>query len=210
MKKPISCALVALLSCFAASTAAAQNMAAQKLSAGVQAGVSVSTLGGDQSQDNPSAKVGFAGGAFLAMDLHEYFRLRLQGQYVQKGAKFPDFNDKTKVDYIEFLLPLTLIIPVQNSPIEPRIYAGPAVSLLVNCKFTDGQSVDCKDITKNVDYGVFFGGGGDYRVGNGAVMLDVLYNLGLANANDGSDRDTFSVKNRNFQALLGYRFFFGS
>lgn len=206
MKKLVSCSLAALFICFAVNTAASQT----KMSAGVQGGVSVATLGGDQSDENPSSKVGFAGGAFFAVDLHEYFRVQAQGQYVQKGAKFPDFNDeKTKVDYIEVLVPLTVTIPVENSPIGPRLFAGPAVGFLTKCEFTNGETVDCKDFTKSVDFGIFFGGGVDYMVGNGAIMLDVLYNLGLTNINDGDDADQFSVKNRNFQALAGYRFFFG-
>lgn len=198
-------AAAAFLVSLVAVPAAGQNM-----SAGVQAGVSLANLGGDVQETD--MKLGFAGGAFFGVDLHEYFRIQIQGQYVQKGAEetLDGETIKDKVDYIELLVPLTLTIPIENSSFEPRLYAGPAVSFLLSCKFTGGgESVDCKDITKNVDYGVFFGAGADFMVGGGAIMLDVLYNLGLANINDDVDSDVFSVKTKTIQILAGYRFFLG-
>lgn len=198
-------AAAALLVCLVAVPAAGQNM-----SVGIQGGVSLANLGGDV--EDTDMKVGFAGGAFFGIDLQEYFRIQIQGQYVQKGAE-ETFNGETikdKVDYIELLVPLTLTIPIENSAFEPRLYAGPAIGFLLSCKFTfDGESEDCKDITTSVDYGVFFGAGADFMVGGGAIMLDVLYNLGLANINDDVDSDDFSVKTQTIQILAGYRFFLG-
>ncbi len=205
MKKLIPGLLAAFLVFSVAGSAAAQNM-----SAGVQGGVSLANLGGDVTETD--MKVGFAGGAFFAYDLHPYFRLQFQGQYVQKGAQetVDDVTVKDKVDYIELLLPLTLTIPIEDSKIEPRIFAGPSIGFLMSCKFTaEGQSVDCKDITSSTDYGVFFGAGLDFMVGSGAIMLDAWYNLGLANINDDDDRDTFSVKTQTIQIMAGYRFFLG-
>jgi hypothetical protein len=198
-------AVASLLICLLAVPAQGQ------MSAGIQGGVTLADLGGDVT--GTDMKVGFAGGAFFGYQLHEYFRLQVAGQYVQKGAKEEDGDGKIKVDYIEALVPLTLTIPIENSPLMPRVYAGPAVAFEMSCKITDGDSVDCEDVgqkTKSVDFGVFFGGGVDFMVGNGAIMLDVLYNLGLANINDEADSDEFSVKNKNFQFMAGYRFFLGS
>jgi hypothetical protein len=196
-------AVAGLLVAVLAAPAAAQS----NMSAGIQGGISLANLGGDL--DGLDSRFGFAGGAFVAMDLHEYFRVQLQGQYVQKGAKDSDFDETIKIDYIEIMVPLTLTIPIENSPIEPRLYAGPEFGFNVTCEFTNGFSEDCKDITKSTDYGIFFGGGADFMVGSGAIMLDVWYDLGLANVNDDVDADEFSVKNKAFQAMLGYRFFFG-
>jgi hypothetical protein len=177
-----------------------------QMSAGIVGGASLANIGGDV--EGTDMKVGFAGGAFFAIDLHPYFMLQFTGQYVQKGAKetFADVTEKSKVDYLELLVPLTLTIPIEDSPIEPRLFAGPAVGYLMSCKIAD---VDCKDFTKSVDYGVFFGAGVDYMVGSGAIMLDAWYNLGLANINDDVDSDEFKVKNKTIQIMAGYRFFFG-
>lgn len=203
MKKFVSCALAALLIGFAVDKAAAQ----QNMSAGIQAGVSLADLGGDI--ENTDMKAGFAAGAFFGLGLQDYFGLEAHAQYVQKGAKESGGDTKIKVDYIELLVPFTVKIPMQDSPITPRIYAGPAASLLVSCKFTNGGSEDCKDITKNFDFSVFGGVGIDFMVGNGAIMIDALYNLGLTNVNDDVDADEVSVKNKNFQFSAGYRFFLG-
>jgi hypothetical protein len=45
--------------------------------------------------------------------------------------------------------------------------------------------------------------------GPGAITIDALYNLGLANMND-FPGDPNTVKNRAIQILVGYGFRFGS
>jgi hypothetical protein len=197
----------AAMICLLAGPASAQ----MTMSAGITAGGSYASLGGDVS--GVSSDIGFAAGAFISFDWHKYFMLTVMGQYVQKGAKDSEFSDeKINTDYIEILVPFTATIPVgDDSPVEPRLFAGPTVGFLMNCKFVEpGEpDFDCKDITKSTDFGIMFGGGVDFMLGGGAIMLDIWYNLGLANINDDVDSDTFSVKNQVWQAMLGYRFFFG-
>ena len=208
--------LVALAMFALVGTAQAQ------LSAGVKAGVDLANLGGDAEElleVNLSSKLGFSAGAFLGVDLHEYFRLQFEVQYVQKGAKAEEggVDIKFNLDYVEFMVPLTLLIPVEGA-VAPRIYAGPALGLEVSCKFSGDEGgvsidIDCADAgvdTKSIDYGVFFGAGVDFAIGSGAIMLDVLYNLGLSNINDTAGTTDMTAKNTNIQFLAGYRFFFGS
>jgi hypothetical protein len=188
--------------------------------AGVKAGVDFANLGGDAEQlfeTSLSNKTGFAAGAFFGFDLHRMFRLQLEGQYVQKGAKTTEegVDIKFKVDYIEFMVPLTLLIPTEGS-VTPRLYAGPAIGFEMSCKVSGeegGATVDfdCSELdveTKSTDFGVFFGGGVDFAVGPGALTLDVLYNLGLADLNDVSGVDE-TVKNQNIQIMAGYAFMLG-
>ena len=195
---------------------------AQNMRAGINAGVDFSTLGGDIAElvgTGAETKTGFSAGAFFGVDVSRMFRLQLNGQYVQKGAKFEESGASATFDvpYIEFLLPVTLLIPIENSSITPRIYVGPSLAFEMSCDLKvefDGQSetMSCDDggaPTKSTDYGVFFGGGIDFAVGSGALTLDVLYNLGLADLNDYPD-DSNTVKNRNIQILLGYAFLFGN
>ncbi len=107
----------------------------------------------------------------------------------------------------------TFLLPVEESNITPRIFAGPALGLEVSCKVSGeeaGFSVegDCEDFgaeTKSIDFGVFFGAGIDIAVGNGDITLDALYNLGLTNINDVAG-DPFDVTNRNIQVRAGYAF----
>lgn len=209
--------LAPLLVAFMGSSTYAQT----QLSAGVKAGVGIANLGGDAEQlfeTSLKSKLGFAGGAFLGVDLHENFRLQFEGQYVMKGAKAEEqgVDVKLKLDYIELLVPLTLMVPVEGN-VSPRFYAGPALGLEVSCKLSGEEGgvsvdVDCADAgadTKSIDIGVFFGGGVDLAVGTGAITLDALYNLGLTNINDTAGTTDLSAKNQNIQIMAGYRFFFG-
>jgi hypothetical protein len=163
-------------------------------------------------------KTGFSFGGFFGMDLHRYFRLQLDGQFVQKGAKFSEGGEevKAKVSYFEFLLPLTLTIPTEGT-VTPRLYAGPALGFESSCKLSGEEGgvsvdVDCSTAgvqSKSTDFGIFFGGGLDLAAGPGEIMFDVLYNLGLSNVNDTPGATQYELKNRNIQVLVGYAFLFG-
>ncbi len=220
MKRASGILVAALLLAFVATPGMAQN-----LSAGIQGGIGFANLGGDV--EGTDSKLGFSGGANLAVDLHEYFRLQFLGQYVRKGAEEsePGVELKLNLDYIELMVPATLLIPIENSPIRPRLFVGPAIAFELDCSISLeavgilSADIDCADVadltdgeveveTKSIDFGVLFGGGMDIAVGNGAITFDILYNLGLADINDIPD-DPDSVKNQNIQILAGYRFFFG-
>jgi hypothetical protein len=209
-------AAVALALLVISSQAEAQNKRA-----GINAGIDFASVSTNTS-DDLSSKMGFSGGGFFGVDLAKMFRIQLNAQYVQKGTSFSelDIDFDINLNYIELLLPLTLLIPIEDSPITPRLYAGPSVAFETTCKLKasfEGDSVaaDCvnEDVetdiqTKSTDFGVFFGGGVDFAVGSGEITLDVLYNLGLANVSDISVED-IEFKNRNLQILLGYAFLFG-
>jgi hypothetical protein len=150
------------------------------------------------------------------------FRLPLAVQYVQKGAKteVTGVGEGTfKLDYIEVRLPLTLKIPLEGSSITPRINAGGYVAFEMSCKTsftpTGGTAVsaDCVDdgiLTKSTDYGVTFGVGVDFGVGaTGAITLDAVYDLGLANIDDDPANTTLTAKNQAFLFLIGYQFSLG-
>ncbi len=211
----LSSSLAALVVAFVASPGLAQNV-----SAGVKGGISIANLTGDGIQDT-SSKLGFVGGAFLGVDLHEYFRIQFEGQYVQKGAEDEEGGVTVKINlnYIEFMVPFTLTIPT-NGAFAPRLYAGPALGIEASCTLSAEEGgvevdVDCDDPAadvgerKSTDFSVFFGGGVDIAVGSGAISLDVLYDLGLTNLDD-SGLEGSDVKNKNLLVLAGYRFFFGS
>ncbi|UCC71067.1 MAG: PorT family protein [Gemmatimonadota bacterium] len=220
MKRVYSVLPIALLVALAASPVQAQN-----LSAGPKLGIGFANQGGDV--EDTDSKMGFSIGGSFGIQLHEYFRLQFEGQYVQKGLSEDvggadaDFN----LDYIEFMVPAILTIPTGNGSITPRLYVGPALALEVSCDFSaeeDGvsASIDCDELseatdgflpdleTKSIDFGVLFGGGLDIAVGSGAITFDVLYNLGLTDIND-IPGTTEEIKNRNIQIVAGYRFFFG-
>jgi hypothetical protein len=214
-------AAVALVAAFATNQAFAQNMRA-----GAKLGVDFANFGGDV--EGTDSKTGFSAGAFFGVDLHDYFRLQFEGQYVQKGMKesVEGIELKWQLNYLELLVPATLTIPLQNSSITPRLYAGPAVGFEMKCELAasaqgQSQTVDCDQVgeltggelaiqTKSPDFGFFFGGGVDVGLGNGAITFDILYNIGLTNINDIPGAEMVDIKNKNLQILLGYAFRLGS
>lgn len=201
---------------FAAGPALAQN-----LRVGGKFGIAFADLGGDV--DDTSMKTGFSAGAFFAADLGTMFRLGIDAQYVQKGAKADDTGDvgldelEIKLDYFEFLVPFSVLVPTESS-FTPRFFAGPAIAIETSCKLAatvEGVDVDidCDDqdiglLTKSVDFGLFFGLGADVALGQGALTFDLLYNLGLSDINDVAGLDE-SIKNKNIQLTIGYAFMFG-
>ena len=220
MKRLGSTALAILLATTLATPGIAQNV-----TAGVKAGVDFANLGGDFEQlieTNTKLKTGFSAGAFLGFDLSRLFRLQAELQYVQKGSKASeeDVEGTFKLDYMEVLVPLTLLIPIEGGAVQPRLYVGPSLAFEMSCKVKleaggMSQQFDCSDEeigapTLSPDYGVFFGGGIDIPAGSGAVTLDVLYNLGLRDIADEDPTDpVISVKNNNIQILVGYGFRLG-
>ncbi|UCC83341.1 MAG: PorT family protein [Gemmatimonadota bacterium] len=221
MKRSSSLLLVALLVALVTTPGLAQN-----LSAGPTVGIGFANWGGDV--EGTDSRFGLGIGGSFGFQLHDYFRLAVDGVYVQKGISEEEdgFSIKTKLSYLEFMFPATLTIPVADSPITPRIYLGPALAIETGCKFSaeeGGAEVDvgCDEIfeisegqapdfdTKNLDIGLFFGGGVDVAVGSGAISVDIRYNIGLTNINDVEGAEDVSIKNRNLQIVTGYRFFFG-
>jgi len=218
MNKVGSVFMAILLSAALASPAFGQNLAA-----GVKAGVDFADLGGFEDPPfnySTDLKTGFSFGGFLGIDLHPMFRLQGELQYVQKGAKATQAGNEAKfhVNYIEVLVPLTLLIPVEGA-VAPRLYVGPSLAFELDCKAKgqiEDEDVDltCDELgatTNTTDFGVLFGGGIDIAVGSGAVSLDVLYNLGLGDiAKEDPTDPKVEVTNRNIQILVGYGFRFGS
>lgn len=221
MKRSSSILLAALLVALVVTPGLAQN-----LSAGPKVGIGFANWGGDV--EGTDSKFGLSIGGSFGIQLHDYFRLLVDGVYVQKGVVEEEggVDVKTKLSYLEFMFPATVTIPIADSPITPRLYLGPALAIETGCSFSGeegGATVDigCDELseftdglvpdfdTKSLDIGLFFGGGADIAVGSGAISVDILYNFGLTNINDIEGAEDVSVKNKNFQILAGYRFFFG-
>jgi len=112
------------------------------------------------------------------------------------------------LDYIEIPLLLKLIIPIEGSSVHPAIFAGPAVGFNTTAKGKveyAGESYedDLEDI-KSTDFGLVFGGGVGFPVGNNELGFDVRYILGLSSVDDSAD--PADVKNNviNFNAYFGF------
>src|SRR5574341_2061464 len=190
-------ALVLVLGC----TSQAQT----KMSFGPKAGVSLANLTGDDADSilvDATWKFGFSGGAFLAIDVAQQFRVQPELLYAMRGAKEDTTDAKLKLDYVAFPILLKWMAPTQGKA-KPSLFVGPEVAFLMSAKFdTIGGNIDVKDSTKSVDFGIVIGGGLDLAAGSGEVTFDVRYNLGLAKIDD--TPSDFSIKNSGFTAMIGY------
>ncbi len=162
MKMSRSIVLAALLVALVTTPGLAQN-----LSAGPRLGIGFGNVGGDVEDTN--SNFGFNLGGTFGIQLHDYFRLDFDGQYVQKGFSEEETIDidgltnaeaSFNVNYIEFMVPATLTIPIPESPFTPRLFVGPALAIEVSCGITaealDTEiSFDCGDAdieTKSIDF----------------------------------------------------------
>ncbi len=192
--------------------------AAQKRSVGAKLGFVLAnqTNAIDTGEDN----LGFSVGGVFGFGLSRTLEIQLEVSYVQKGTQERREGILTKLNlpYLEILVPLTLIIPVEDSDLRPRIYVAPNVAFELSCTFvatdfTNTESADCTDErirfeTRSVDFGVAFGLGFDIPFGPGSMTLDGRYNVGLTNINN-IPTSSVEVKNRVWQFLAGYIFWLG-
>ncbi|MFO7587652.1 MAG: porin family protein [Gemmatimonadota bacterium] len=202
--------LVAGLALLAPRTSSAQVA----IDLGVKGGLAISDLDVEDDEGIDS-RTGLVGGGFATFGIGNNFFIQPELLYSMKGAKgdVEGVDATFKLDYFEIPVLFGARFPIANSPIEPRVFAGPAVAFEMSCKI-DGEeggvsvSVDCEDLgldTKSVDFGVAFGAGFGYALEKLSIIVDGRYDLGIANIDD-SGFDTGDVKNRAWQFMAGVAF----
>ena len=180
---------------------------------GPKAGLNIANVGGDDA-GSPDSKMGFAGGFFFMYQFSNMFAIQPEAYYTMKGAKEKESFEGVTVeatlslDYIEVPLLLKLIIPIQGSSVHPAIFAGPAVGFKTTAKAkleAGGESIeeDLEDI-KSTDFGLVFGGGVGFPVGNNELGLDVRYILGLSTWDDSADPADLKNNVINFNVYFGF------
>jgi opacity protein-like surface antigen len=192
---------------------------AQGVKFGAKVALNVASLTGDV--EDASSLVGFQIGGFAEFKISEKFAFQPELMYSAQGGKesvFEDFgagdtyttDSKYKLSYL-------------NIPVMAKYYAtpklsiefGPQVGFLLSAKkdvnFTEtfegisvsgSGSVDIKDSTSSVDFGVNLGAGYDFTEN---ISAGLRYNLGLSNIVDSNDSNS-SVKNGVLSVSLGYKF----
>jgi hypothetical protein len=99
-----------------------------------------------------------------------------------------------------------MIIPVQGK-VMPNLFLGPYFGFTITDPRgeleVDGTTMeDDLEGVKDTDVGVVFGGGLDFVLGQGKIVFDVRYDLGLTSL----DEEGADVKNNVISFLLGYSF----
>jgi hypothetical protein len=158
------------------------------------------TIGGDNTSGYSSTTlIGFGG--FLINNVAEEFDIQAEAMYDQKGCEIG--SGSLTLGYIELNGLAKYLIPMEGD-IKPTVFAGPSIGILVSATGNPG-SVDMKDQFEGLDYGLIFGAGASMNVGDGSILFDVRYNLGLANILK-IGGSVLSQKNQVIGISVGYAF----
>jgi len=207
-----------VLSAIAMFAFAAQAHAAGAMYAGVKAGVNIANVGGDDAPDGTSSRTGFQGGLFIGKHVNDQFGFRVEGLYVQKGAKADVDNGAggtvevtEKLDYIEF--PILFVYDIKSTEsMGFNLFAGPTLGFNMSAKAED---TDIKDSIKSFEFGAAIGAGVEKKMAGGkAIGLDVRYSLGATTVAEdvtvGSTTTSPSIKNHGVGVMASYSIPIGS
>jgi len=180
---------------------------------GGKIGLNITTLRTDDIDEDLElkSKSGFAVGGFLTYRINEMFAIQPELIYMQKGVKFEEKEEnfnvvvKLNLNYIEIPLLAKITIPTTGN-LRPNLFLGPALAIKMSSKLKIsalGASAE-EDLPgiKSTDFGLVFGGGVDFDLGEGTLIFDARYTLGLSNIDD-TDTDE-STKNGVFSLMAGY------
>jgi len=193
-------------------------------SLGMKAGLDLSTWSNtDKIINAPAKKVtkpGFQGGFIGKVGFAKYFAFQFEMLLAQKGIKISETEENvtakvwTTVNYLEIPLLFKASFPV--GPVVLYGNVGPAFGIGLTAKLaTDpdlglGQTIKFENGgLQRFDFGLLFGTGVGFHIGNGEIFLDLRYDLGLTDINNVSsdvkkEADYTKNCNRNFGIAFGY------
>jgi opacity protein-like surface antigen len=148
-------------------------------------GLNLSTVDGQHADRffQPVNRVGLAIGGLASVRLHDWVGVQLELVYSSKGTG----RERDGMDvgpfiskYVDVPLLVHARIPLQRR-IQPYALAGARLSALLDARveYTDGTTVDVKDITTSLDYGLLVGAGAGFDLSaKGALQVEIRYDLG--------------------------------
>ena len=164
---------------------------AQDMKYGVKGGLNSSSLSG---AEGASSIMGIHLGGFAQFKVNDKFSVQPELLYSMQGAKF-DGGGTLNMNYIN--IPVMAKYAVGE---KFNLQAGPQIGFLMSAK---AESVDVKDTTKSLDFGINFGAGYDL---SDKLFLEARYNLGLAQTQKELAPGETAVTNAVIQISLGYKF----
>jgi hypothetical protein len=215
MKKTVSLLLIPLL---VATAANAINLSGK----GVKAGLNLTRFTGD-FYNKSEMILNYSGGVFIETPLSPRFSFQVELLFMRKGDKEPVagyvvdsleffYEDVTRLTYLEIPL-LVKFKPHTNSRLKPAVFAGPAVSCLINAVSDEydstiqevAKAVNIRDDLKALDLGIVAGAGFTYltRPDQG-VTFDFRYTLGMIKIDDSEGRS--KARNMDIAIMVGYSF----
>lgn len=201
-----------MLASFATSAAAQQP----RIVVGPMAGVSFSTLSGDDVSDNVffegGYRTGFAAGGFVSFNANTHLAIEPQLLYVQKGARFTSGTQWAdyELDYIEvpFLVKGRYWFGPAGRPFTLNGFAGPAIAFNVHCGFSSSDfNAPCDPDgsnflkAKTLDLSVLIGAGAEYF----GFSFQARYDMSMTNAYASTSSGEPDARNRSWILTLGYK-----
>lgn len=193
-----ACAATALLA-LGATDAAGQR----PIRFGIIGGYNMSGAYGDDVE-GADTRSGYDIGGLVQIPFGEMITVQPEVHYTQKGYS-SDVAD-VSLDYLQVPLLLRAGVPLAEG-FDVDLQFGPSFGFLLGCETDPSgpvEAVDCDDEVKGFDWGIVGGGSFSWAAGPGDVLFDIRYDLGLTDIDD--TEPVASVKNTNFQFLLGYAF----
>jgi hypothetical protein len=208
MKKLIT--MICFTALFTASLVAQDNR--EKISIGAKAGLNCSNVYDTEGDEfNADAKIGFAGGVFIAIPIGRFLGVQPELMFSQKGYQSTgtlvgiDYSMTRTSNYIELPLlvafkpseSVTLLLGPQYSYLvkQTNVFDTPISNTVVEEEF------DNENIRKNT-LGII--GGIDFNFDNFVVGTRVAFDV--QNNNGDGTSNTPRYKNVVGQVTLGYRF----
>lgn len=183
------------------------TIAQSPVSFGLKGGVNLANLNGNDS-DHDDARSGLNIGVVLEFSIPlSPIGIESGLYYSQKGASSEDqgATGTLKTDYLEVPV-LAKISFGPPGPIKPHLLAGPYLGFLLNSENVSDSgggsvSLDLKDSTNDVDFGLIGGIGLDVNMGLATLSLQARYSMGLSEVY--TDRD---LKHGVFAIVAGFTF----
>ena len=174
------------------------------LSYGPKFALNFASEGGDNSS-YISSSTKFGIGGFVIYGLADPFALQGELLYNRKGCTSTGYNPNVTFtgSYLDVVALAKYLIPLEGD-IKPAIFAGPSLGILLSANYEQGGTTT--DYTSNVsgaDFALVFGAGAAHKMGNGSIIFDLRYYLGLSNVNKNSPP---SNTNQIFSINVGYAF----
>ncbi len=197
----VALALVALMS---------GTVLAEGMTIGFKGGLNLADLKGDIEDAigvGTKMKLGFGGGVFLNYQMTESISLQPELLFIMKGTKadVDEVDAGVKMTSVDIPVLVKFSVPMEGA-FAPCFFAGPYIGFNMSSKFyVEDEEEDIEDI-KSTDFGLVFGGGFDYDIGEGYLTFDVRYVLGLTTLDD-SDEE-MDIKNAGIMFMAGYGFSF--
>ena len=199
-------------------TLSSASVSAQGLTAGLKAGMNIANVHGDDVKlaealgFEVSSNIGLCAGGFITYTLNDMFAIQPELLFTMKGAKIEGagYKETVKVNYLEIPVLAKLSIPTPGT-VKPSLFVGPSLAIKLSAKVEweeagESGEEDISEEVKSTDFGLVFGGGVDFALGQGKLTIDARYTLGLTKVREPEEGEEIDMKNGAISIMVGYFF----